>query len=139
GDLGRGRGGPAWVHRRAARARATGRGVRGRGGPGVSTLGEILRTDFLLRDALLGSVLLGFVCPLIGVYFLLRRMIFLGIALPQLSAAGIGVAFLLYSELIGPHRHGAGSERLLALVGSFAITMAGLVTLAALERGGRVV
>ena len=104
----------------------------------MSTLAQILRTDFLLRDALLGSVLLGLVCPLIGVYFLLRRMIFLGIALPQLSAAGIGLAFLLYSELIGPHRHGAGGERLLALAGSFAITMAGLATLAALERGGRV-
>ena len=62
----------------------------------MSTLAEILRPDFLLRDALLGSVLLGLVCPLIGVYFVLRRMIFLGIALPQLSAAGIGLAFLLY-------------------------------------------
>ena len=83
-------------------------------------------------------MLLGLVCPLVGVYFLLRRMIFLGVALPQLSAAGIGLAFLLYSELIGQHQHGAGGERLLALAGSFVITMAGLLSLAALERGGRV-
>src|SRR5262249_27526825 len=67
-----------------------------------------------------------------------RRMIFLGVALPQLSAAGIGLAFLLYSELIGRHEHGVEGERLLALAGAFAITMVGLVTLAALERGGRV-
>ena len=104
----------------------------------MNALADILRADFLLRDALIGSVLLGLVCPLVGVYFLVRRMIFLGVALPQLSAAGIGLAFLLYSELIGAHRHGAGGERLLALAGSFAITMAGLLTLAALERGGRV-
>jgi ABC-type Mn2+/Zn2+ transport system permease subunit len=88
----------------------------------VSALADILRADFLLRDALVGSVLLGLVCPLVGVYFLLRRMIFLGVALPQLSAAGIGLAFLLYSELIGRHQHGVEGERLLALV----------------ERGGRV-
>ena len=104
----------------------------------MSALADILRADFLLRDALVASVLLGLVCPLVGVYFLLRRMIFLGVALPQLSAAGIGLAFLLYSELIGQHQHGAGGERLLALAGSFVITMAGLLALAALERGGRV-
>ena len=104
----------------------------------MSALADILRADFLLRDALVGSVLLGLVCPLVGVYFLLRRMIFLGVALPQLSAAGIGLAFLLYSELIGRHQHGVEGERLLALGGAFAVTMVGLVTLAALERGGRV-
>src|SRR5262249_57946806 len=122
--------------RRARAGRLRGRagcgpGSRGRfrrhGDHAVSALADILRADFLLRDALVGSVLLGFVCPLVGVYFLLRRMIFLGVALPQLSAAGIGLAFLLYSELIGRHEHGVEGERLLALAGAFAITMVGLV------------
>ena len=103
----------------------------------MNTLAEILRPDFLLRDALLSSVLLGIVCPLVGGYFLLRRMIFLGVALPQLSAAGIGFAFLLYSTLIGRHEHGAANERTLALVGSFAFTMGGLLVLASLEGRGR--
>ena len=102
----------------------------------MSALRDILSPDFLLRDALIGSVLLGLVLPLVGGYFLLRRMIFLGVALPQISAAGIGFAFLLYSTLAGPHQHGTGSEHLLALLGSFAFTMVGLVVLAALERVG---
>ena len=69
----------------------------------MSTLAEILRADFLLRDALLGSVLVGFVCPLVGVYFLLRRMIFLGVALPQVSAAGIADSLPALRRVVGPH------------------------------------
>jgi len=37
----------------------------------------------------------------VGVYFVLRRMIFLGVALPQVSAAGIAFAFLVYRILAG--------------------------------------
>ena len=44
----------------------------------MSALAEILSPDFLLRDALFGSILVGVVCPLVGAYFVLRRMIFLG-------------------------------------------------------------
>lgn len=103
----------------------------------MSTLSEILRSDFLLRDALIGSVLVGSICPLIGVYFILRRMIFLGVALPQVSAAGISAAFLLYSILVGPHESLAGGERLLAIVGSATFTVAATLVLAILERRGR--
>lgn len=103
----------------------------------MSGLIEILRVDFLLRDALRASVLVGLLCPLIGVYFVLRRMIFLGVALPQLSAAGIAFAFLAYRGLVGTHQHAAPSERLLAMAGSFGFTLAGLLVLAALERRGR--
>jgi ABC-type Mn2+/Zn2+ transport system permease subunit len=98
---------------------------------------EILRPDFLLRDALIGSVLVGFVCPLVGVYFVLRRMIFLGVALPQLSAAGIAFAFLAYRTLVGAHHHEEPNERALAMLGSFGFTLVGLLVLAALERRGR--
>jgi ABC-type Mn2+/Zn2+ transport system permease subunit len=103
----------------------------------MSGIAEILSPDFLLRDALVGSVLVGLVCPLVGVYFVLRRMIFLGVALPQLSAAGIACAFLLYALLVGNHRHGDLNERSLAMLGSFTFTLAGLLILARLERGGR--
>ena len=103
----------------------------------MSTLLEILRPDFLLRDALLGSVLVGLVCPLVGVYFVLRRMIFLGVALPQLSAAGIAFAFLVWRAVVGAHQHAAPGERALALAGSFGFTLLGLLLLAALERRGR--
>jgi ABC-type Mn2+/Zn2+ transport system permease subunit len=103
----------------------------------VSTLLEILDPNFLLHDALVGSVLVGLVCPLVGVYFVLRRMIFLGVALPQLSAAGIAFAFLAYRTVVGVHAHEEPSERALAMAGSFAFTLAGLLVLAALERRGR--
>jgi len=103
----------------------------------MTTLVEILRPDFLLRDALVGSVLVGFVCPLVGTYFVLRRMIFLGVALPQLSAAGIAFAFLAYGTVVGAHEHGAIGERNLAMIGSFGFTIGGLLLLATLERRGR--
>jgi ABC-type Mn2+/Zn2+ transport system permease subunit len=103
----------------------------------MTTLVEILRPDFLLRDALVGSVLVGLVCPLVGTYFVLRRMIFLGVALPQLSAAGIAFAFLAYRLTVGPHEHGGLGERTLAMIGSFGFTIGGLLLLATLERRGR--
>jgi len=103
----------------------------------MSALVEILRPDFILRDALVGSVLVGAVCPLVGVYFVLRRMIFLGVALPQLSAAGIAFAFVAYRLVVGPHEHGNVSERSLAIVGAFAFTLGGILVLAAMERRGR--
>jgi ABC-type Mn2+/Zn2+ transport system permease subunit len=103
----------------------------------VSGLAEILRPDFLLHDALVASVLVGLVCPLAGVYFVLRRMIFLGVALPQISAAGIACAFMAYRLAVGMHAHEAPSERTLALAGSLLFTLVGLGGLAALERRGR--
>jgi len=103
----------------------------------MSTLVQILSPDFLLRDALVGSVLVGVVCPLVGAYFVLRRMIFLGVALPQLSAAGIAFSFVGYRIAVGPHEHGNLSERSLAMMGSFAFTLTGLLVLTAFERRGR--
>src|SRR5713226_7653708 len=103
----------------------------------MNALFEILSPDFLLRQALIGSVLVGLVCPLVGVYFVLRRMIFLGVALPQLSAAGIAFAFLLYRAVVGPHLHLQASEATLARLGSSAFTLCGILVLATFERRGR--
>ena len=80
----------------------------------MSLLLEMLSPSFLLRDALVGSVLVGGICPLVGVYFVLRRMIFLGVALPQLSAAGIAFSFLTYRLFVGAHQHFEIGERVLA-------------------------
>ena len=103
----------------------------------MSLLLEMLSPSFLLRDALVGSVLVGAVCPLVGVYFVLRRMIFLGVALPQLSAAGIAFAFLAYRTVVGPHQHLEIGERVLAMLGSSGFTLGGILVLAAFERRGR--
>ena len=93
----------------------------------MNTLVEMLSPGFLLREALIGSVLVGCLCPLVGVYFVLRRMLFLGVALPQLSAAGIALAFLLYRMLVGQHQHLMPSERWLAMLGSLSCTLRGTV------------
>ena len=61
----------------------------------MSQLLAMLRPDFLLHHALYGGVVVGFVCPLVGVYFVLRRLVFWGVALPQVSAAGIAFALML--------------------------------------------
>jgi ABC-type Mn2+/Zn2+ transport system permease subunit len=103
----------------------------------MNLLLEMLSPTFLLRDALVGSVLVGVVCPLVGVYFVLRRMIFLGVALPQLSAAGIAFAFLAYRTVVGAHQHFEIGERVLAMLGSTGFTLGGLLALAAFERQGR--
>jgi ABC-type Mn2+/Zn2+ transport system permease subunit len=100
----------------------------------MHALFEILNPNFLLRQALIGSVLVGLVCPLVGVYFVLRRMIFLGVALPQVSAAGIACSFFVYRVAVGPHQHLELTERGLAMIGSFGFTLIGLLILAALER-----
>lgn len=103
----------------------------------MNTLLEILSPSFLLRDALVASVLVGTVCPLVGVYFVLRRMIFLGVALPQVSAAGIASSFFAYQLFAGPHQQMQGSEHVLAMIGSFSFTLAVTFVLALLERRGR--
>ena len=97
----------------------------------MDTLVEIVSPGFILREALIGSVLVGCICPLVGVYFVLRRMIFLGVALPQVSAAGIALAFLVYRILVGQHQHFIASERWLAMTGSLSCTLIGLLILAA--------
>jgi len=103
----------------------------------MTALTDMLSPTFLLRDALIGSVLVGVVCPLVGVYFVLRRMIFLGVALPQLSAAGIACSFVAYRLMVGMHEHGNVSERSLAMLGSLAFTLGGILVLTAFERRGR--
>lgn len=49
----------------------------------------------LFANSFFGSLLVGLVCPLLGVFFILRRMVFLGIAVPQFAAAGVAFGFLL--------------------------------------------
>jgi len=49
----------------------------------------------LFAKSFFGSLVVGAVCPLLGVYFILRRMVFLGIAVPQFSAAGVAFGFFV--------------------------------------------
>lgn len=54
---------------------------------------EILSAEFV-RSALLASLLIGLILSVLGVYVVLRRIIFVGAALAQTSAAGVALAFL---------------------------------------------
>jgi ABC-type Mn2+/Zn2+ transport system permease subunit len=106
----------------------------------MDTLREILDVHFLLRNSVYISLLVGFACPLVGVYLILRRLVFMGAALPQISSAGIAFAFSLPAYGVLDHMHAwhfAGDERLLALIGGFSFTLVALLTLAFLERRGR--
>lgn len=94
---------------------------------------EILNPHFLLRNALYAGLIVGFVCPQVGIFFVLRRMILLGIALPQVSNAGIAFAFLLHT--LGWHFfYHTESEKVMALTGSIIFTIITIFILAILER-----
>src|SRR5256885_16094804 len=96
----------------------------------------MLSPDFLLRHALYTSVAIGFVCPLVGVYLVLRRLVFLGIALPQIAAAGIAFAYLLHTVGVHLYPH-QEEEQPMALTGSILFVGAGLIWLATLGLRGR--
>ena len=59
---------------------------------------------------------MGLVCPLVGVYLVVRRLIFMGVALPQISSCGIAFAFALQAWGVIPHIH--ENEHRLAFFGS---------------------
>jgi len=102
----------------------------------MDTLLEILNPHFLLRNALYGGLIIGIVAPLVGVYLLARRMVFLGVALPQISTAGVAAAFVWHTYFHG-HQSRDVSDFMLALVGSTILTFAVILGLALLERRGR--
>lgn len=100
------------------------------------TVLDMLKPDFLLHHALWGSVVVGFVCPLVGVYLVLRRLVFWGVALPQVSAAGIAFAFMLQGLGVNFLAGGEAHERHLAIAGAVVFTLGTILLLAALERRG---
>src|SRR5262245_28652978 len=103
----------------------------------METLREIFAPDFLSRNSVYISLLVGFVVPLVGVHLVLRRVVFLGVALPQVSSCGIAFAFALQGWGWLPHAHDSAEERALALAGSVLFTVGTILVLSFLERRGR--
>jgi ABC-type Mn2+/Zn2+ transport system permease subunit len=101
----------------------------------MDTLREIFDPNFLLRNSVYMSLLVGLTCPLVGVYLVLRRLVFMGVALPQISSCGIAFAFAL--ESWGVIHHTEGSEHTLAFVGSSVFTLSAILLFPRLERRGR--
>lgn len=110
----------------------------------MDTLLEVLSPSFLLFPAVLGSVVLGLVCPVVGGFLVLRRSVLLGLALPQLAAAGVAAALLAHHLGLVPDPGHPGhtghfaheSQRLLAYGGSLAFTFAGMLLLGYMDRNG---
>ncbi len=110
----------------------------------LQAFAEILAPSFLLFPAVLGSVVLGLVCPAVGGFLVLRRSVLLGLVLPQLAAAG--AAFALFAHAVGlvPHPghstghagHAGQMEGILAYGGSLLFTFAGMALLGLTHRGG---
>jgi ABC-type Mn2+/Zn2+ transport system permease subunit len=102
----------------------------------METLKEIFDPQFLLRNSVYISLLIGFVCPLVGVYVILRRLIFMGVALPQVSSCGIAFAFALHSWRLIPHLEGS-SESGLALAGASVFALGAIILLSIFEQRRR--
>jgi len=104
----------------------------------METLREILSPDFLLRNSLYTSMLIGFACPLVGVFLVLRRLVFMGVALPQISSTGVAVALStpMWFAVSQPE-HTATTEHALAFAGSTVFSLTAILILAFLERRGR--
>jgi ABC-type Mn2+/Zn2+ transport system permease subunit len=83
---------------------------------------EILSPDFLFRNAVVGGWIVCVLCAVLGVYVVLRRLVLLGVALPQAGAAGIALVFFATG-----HSHGTpGQAHTVALGGSLAATFTAL-------------
>ena len=101
----------------------------------MSTLFEIFAPSYLLFPALLGTAILGLVCPLIGSYLILRRTVFLGLTLPQIAAAGVSFTFWLrQTGFLSQWEQG---ERGVGMVGSILFTFLGMGLLGYLEQRGK--
>ena len=110
-------------------------GRRENGSLAVSTLFEIVRPSYLLFPALLGTMIMGLVCPLIGSYLVLRRTVFLGLTLPQIAAAGVSFTFWLQQSGFLPQWE--QSERGMGMFGSLLFTFLGMGILGYLEQRGK--
>ena len=103
----------------------------------MDTLHQILSPDFLLRNSIYTSMLVGFACPLVGVFLLVRRLVFMGVALPQISSTGVAIALSLPMWFgFKLSEHGSHGAHLFAFVGSIAFSLAAILILAFLERRG---
>src|SRR5436853_7413086 len=94
----------------------------------AETFKQVLSPDFLLRNSVYTSVLIGFACPLVGVFLVLRRLVFMGVALPQISSTGVAVALSvpLWLGVIQPE-HAAHKEHLLAFAGSTVFSISAIL------------
>ncbi|MEQ9619940.1 MAG: metal ABC transporter permease [Deltaproteobacteria bacterium] len=61
----------------------------------MEVFNEFLNSYFLWRDPMIAGAFAGAVCGFLGVYVVLRRIIFVSAALTQISSFGVALAFYL--------------------------------------------
>lgn len=103
----------------------------------MNTLLEVLSPEFLFRNSVYVSLVIGLACPLVGVYLVLRRLIFLGVALPQISSTGIAFALSMHVWLGHSGDTHGEEQRVLAFAGSTVFTVTAILWLALLEKRRR--
>lgn len=75
----------------------------------MEILSEFINSYFLWRDPMIVGAVTGAICGFLGVYVVLRRIIFVSATLTQISSFGVALSFYLegiglsfFSSLIGP-------------------------------------
>ncbi len=95
----------------------------------MSLLPDFFSPHFLFRNAVVTSLLMGALCPILGRHLVYGRTILLGLALPEISITGIALLFL-GSGLGWSWCHVFNHDFSRALVGSMILTLPTLVILA---------
>ncbi|MFI5310677.1 MAG: metal ABC transporter permease [Gemmatimonadales bacterium] len=87
----------------------------------------MLSTILLFREALYGALVIGLACSVLGVYVVLRRIVFVGAALAELSSAGIALALFLGGMGLGGEltHHPVAMALLVTLAGALFFGLGG--------------
>jgi zinc transport system permease protein len=80
----------------------------------------MLDAVLLFRNALYGALVIGLACSVLGVYVVLRRIVFVGAALAELSSAGIALALWLAGQgmILGLATHPVAVALVLTIAGA---------------------
>ena len=73
----------------------------------MSKILEMLQQDFM-QNVLAGTIIVAAICSYLGVFIVLRRAVFVGAALAQVSSFGVALAILV-STWLGQQTRGHGS------------------------------
>ena len=93
-------------------------------------------TFTLFSSSYAATLSMGLVCAYLGVFCVLRRIVFTGVALAQLAAGGVAISFFVADLGLGPISRFAANYG--ATWGSLGASLAGLLGLQSRRRGVRI-
>lgn len=86
---------------------------------------DFIRSYAFWRDAMIAGVVTGVACGFLGIYVVVRRMVFLSAMLSQVSAASVAISFYLGGVSLLPHSPGVSFCLSLLVTFAVAIVFAG--------------